>query len=76
MTSQEKKALGVSALALLVQVVVYAVLTGAAYADLKSAIKLKADQMDMISVASDVKTIKAILCERAAQDSFCRVGKP
>ncbi len=47
----------------------------ASYATLQAKVEQKADRSTVEAIAKDIRTIKLILCERAAADSYCK-GTP
>lgn len=42
---------------------------------MRSEIAAKADRSQVEAMATDIRTIKLILCDRAASDSYCK-GRP
>ncbi len=58
-----------------VKLAMYALIVGIAWANLKAEVTLKADMADLVPVARDVATIKAILCGQASADSFCHIQR-
>jgi len=55
-----------------VKLLVYALLIGMAWADMRAQVSGKAERTEVQAMARDIQDIKAILCGRASTDSYCR----